>query len=123
MALRVLIIDDDPDLIETTRDILQSEDYEVLVAVTGHDGLMKAAQEKPNLILLDLSLPDGMDGFEVCEKIKADPLTAAIPIIVLTGKDTGDEVEKALQKKADWFIAKPYDVRYLLKQVKQHIVR
>ena len=62
-----------------------------------------------------------MDGYQVCEQIKADQKTKNIPIIMLTAKDKGEDLERALEKKADWYIAKPFDYKYLIKKVESLI--
>jgi len=74
------------------------------------------------MVLLDVMMP-GMSGYDVCETIKNDPETSHIPVIMLTAKDTGDDVEMALKKKADWFVAKPYDNKYLLGKINQFIAK
>ena len=56
-----------------------------------------------------------MDGYQICERIKADPATGAIPVVMLTGRDMGDDFDKAMAKKADWYIVKPYNIEHLFK--------
>jgi len=112
----ILIVEDDPQTVKLIKFILEKEDYSTISAKDGEEGLQMARERKPDLIVLDLMLP-GMDGYRVCEILKANPKTKEIPIIVLTALDTGADFEKALEKKADWYITKPFEPQHLLKRV------
>ena len=112
----ILIVEDDPQTVKLIKFILEKEDYSTISAKDGEEGLQMAREKKPDLIVLDLMLP-GMDGYRVCEILKANPKTKEIPIIVLTALDTGADFEKALEKKADWYITKPFEPQHLLKRV------
>jgi len=112
----ILIIEDDRQTVKLLKFILEKDDYSPISAKDGEEGLQMAREKKPDLVILDLMLP-GMDGYQVCETLKADPDTEQIPIIVLTALDTGPDFEKALQKKADWYITKPFEAQHLLKRV------
>lgn len=114
--LNILIVEDDPQTVKLIKFILKKEDYSTISAKDGEEGLQMAREKKPDLIVLDLMLP-GMDGYRVCEILKANPVTKEIPIIVLTALDTGVDFEKALEKKADWYITKPFEPEHLLKRV------
>ncbi|MEE8180051.1 MAG: response regulator [bacterium] len=114
--LNILIVEDDPQTVKLIKFILEKEDYSTISAKDGEEGLQMAREKKPDLIVLDLMLP-GMDGYRVCEILKANPVTKEIPIIVLTALDTGVDFEKALEKKADWYITKPFEPQHLLKRV------
>lgn len=111
---KVLIVDDDIQAVEMLTVILEDKNFEVIPAYVGEIGLKKAKEKIPDIIILDITMP-GMDGFKVCEKIKTDPKTSRIPIIMLTGKDMGKDFDKAMEKKADWYIVKPYNIEHLLK--------
>lgn len=113
---KILIIDDQPEITDLIRFILKKQDFKALIALNGKDGLNIARSELPDLILLDISMPD-VDGFEVCEQLKSDPATSKIPIIMLTARDMGEDFEKAMEKKADWYITKPFDPKHLLKRI------
>jgi len=112
----ILIVEDDHQTVKLIKFILEKDDYSTISAKDGEEGLQMARERKPDLIVLDLMLP-GMDGYRVCEILKANPNTKEIPIIVLTALDTGPDFEKALEKKADWYITKPFEPQHLLKRV------
>jgi DNA-binding response OmpR family regulator len=113
---KILIIDDEAEVVKVLQICLEQHGYKVVTSYDGENGLKKVKSENPDLVILDIMLPD-MDGYQVCEKIKADPSTKDIPVIMLTVKSMGEDVEKALEKKADWYIVKPYDEKYLLKKI------
>jgi len=113
---KVLIIEDNPQTVKLVKFILGKNDYSTISAKDGEEGLRMAREKKPDLIILDLMLPE-MDGYQVCETLKANPETSEIPVLVLTALDTGPDFEKALEKKADWYIAKPFEAQHLLKRV------
>lgn len=116
MPYKVLIVDDDPDTVHILELVLKDRGYEVVSANSGEAALKKIADAKPDLVILDVMMP-GIDGYKVCEKIKTDESTSSIPVIMLTAKDMGEDVDMALSKKADWYIAKPFDYKYLLNKV------
>src|SRR5262249_10859135 len=103
--------------IELNRDLVEQmldDDFEVLMAVDGPEGLRMAEEEQPALILMDISLP-GMDGLEVTRRIKANPLTAGIPVVALTAHAMVSDRERALTAGCDDFLTKPIDERLLVK--------
>jgi len=112
----ILVVEDNPQTVKLIKFILEKNNYSAVTAKDGEQGLQMAKEKKPDLIILDLMLP-GMDGYRVCETLKADADTKEIPIIVLTALDTGADFEKALEKKADWYITKPFEPQHLLKRV------
>jgi len=120
---KILIVDDDPDIVESMRVVLESRGYSVCSAVSGEEGLKVTRQESPDLIVLDVMMPDGMDGFEVAREIKQDPKMKHIPILMLTAiKDkTGLDFQKEVGDK-DWlpvedYCSKPLNHDELLKKV------
>jgi DNA-binding response OmpR family regulator len=115
--LKILIVDDDPDITGAFTHILQSADYDVISAATGQECLQIARAERPDLILLDVRLPD-INGLEVCRRIKSDPELARIAVINVTGMRTSkdDEVE-GIEAGADAYLTKPVHLRTLLAHV------
>ena len=128
---RILVIDDDPSLVLIVERVLQTKGFEVLTAFNGLEGLQKAREEKPDLIILDIIMPR-MDGYEVCRRLQNDPATAAIPVLMLTVKGrTGGRIADArrfdtrVQDRARGFdvgatefLSKPITAKELVKRVK-----
>jgi putative two-component system response regulator len=108
MSSTVLIVDDEESGRQTLESILESEGYHIEMAENGMQALEKAKILLPDVILLDVMMP-GMTGFEVCERVRNDPLLAEIPIIVLTALDDRESLLTALKAGADDFISKPFD--------------
>jgi len=104
----VLIIDDEPAAREGLEALLAGENYQLELAVNGLDGLAKAAQVAPDVILLDVMMP-GMDGYEVCRRLRADPQLGEVPILMITALDDREARLEGIRAGADDFIAKPYD--------------
>ncbi len=121
---KVLLVDDDPDFVEATRKILEGSNYEVVTAMTGEEGLIKAREESPNLIILDLMLPD-KDGLSVCSEVKDDARTAGIPVLVLTGiaKPRSHVKDVVVQHNADDYAEKPVEAEILLAKVDRLITK
>ncbi|MFH1416439.1 MAG: response regulator [Elusimicrobiota bacterium] len=111
---KILIVDDSPTAIKMLQMTLEEEGYEIITAYDGDTGFEKALKKKPDAVILDVMMP-GITGFQVCEKIKGHPETRQMPVIMLTGKDSGQDFDIAMEKKADWYIVKPYDVSHLLR--------
>lgn len=109
---RILIVEDNPDNRTLITDILLSLGYEVIEAIDGEQGVEKALAERPDLILMDLSLPQ-MDGWTATAHIKAEEHMQAVPIIALSAHAMVGDREKALQAGCDDYISKPIDLREL----------
>ncbi len=106
---KILVVDDEPDIVYLIRLILEKEGYEVVEANSGTEGLEAAKKEKPDLILLDVMMPD-MLGWEVCRKLKDMKELQKVPIAMLTVKSAAEDKVKSLDTaRADWHIAKPVD--------------
>jgi two-component system phosphate regulon response regulator PhoB len=110
---RVLVVDDEKDLVELITYNLQRNGYEVLVSSHGQQALELARKELPDMLLLDLMLP-GMEGTEITRRLKADPATAGIPIIMLTAKAEETDVVVGLTLGADDYVTKPFSPKILL---------
>ena len=120
---KILIVDDDPDIVESMRVVLKSRGYQVSCAFSGREGLKKMREEIPDLIVLDVMMPDGMDGFEVAREIKGDPKSKHIPILMLTAikEKTGLDFQKEAGDE-DWlpvedYCSKPLNHDALVKKV------
>jgi two-component system, OmpR family, alkaline phosphatase synthesis response regulator PhoP len=114
---RVLVVDDEEDLVELVRYNLQKEGYTVTCVGTGEEALNAARTQLPDLIVLDLWLPS-VDGLDVCKQLKADTRTQHIPIIMLTAKSTEADVVTGLELGADDYITKPFSPRVLVARIK-----
>lgn len=117
MSTRVLVVDDEKDLVDLIRYHLEKEGLTCYEAYDGESALQVARERHPNLIVLDLMLP-GVDGLEVCRKLRKDPKTASVAIIMLTAK--ADEVDRivGLEMGADDYMVKPFSPRELVARVK-----
>ena len=115
---KILIADDRPEVVELVRVILEGEDYEIVDASDGKEALKKVRLEKPDLVLLDVVMPK-MDGFEVCRKLKKDPQTKEIPIIMLTAKAQEVDKEKGREVGASDYITKPFSPSALLTKIEE----
>src|SRR6266540_2339415 len=104
----ILIVDDEPAGRQTLDALLSSHGYHLLFAGNGPDALAQAAAHPPDLILLDVMMP-GMDGFEVCRRLRADPLLGEVPVIMLTALDDRESRLQGIEAGADDFISKPFD--------------
>ncbi|MBZ0136211.1 MAG: response regulator [Planctomycetes bacterium] len=117
MAQRILIIEDEPDIIEVLKYNLEKNHYQVLTAESGEAGLAAARESLPDLVLLDLMLP-GMDGLEVCRKLREDPRTRDLLVIMLTAKGTEADIVVGLTLGADDYIVKPFSTSELMARIK-----
>lgn len=119
---KILLVDDDPDFVEAVKVIVESGGYDVTVAYDGKEGLEAVAEEKPDLIVLDVMMPV-MNGHQACEKLKADKATQGIPIILLTA--VADRVTSStythrdmLESEAEDYMPKPVEPGELLERIK-----
>jgi signal transduction histidine kinase len=113
----ILIVDDAPSALETLLSVLDGQGYQLAAAQNGSEALQRAAQIKPDMVLLDVMMP-GMDGFEVCRRLRATPELAEVPIILLTALDDHASLLKGLEAGADDFLTKPVDRKELLTRVR-----
>ncbi len=117
MALKVLAVDDEKDIVELVRYHLEKEGFQCLVGADGPTALRLAREHRPDLLILDLMLP-GLDGLEVCRQLRRDPATARLPIIMLTAR--AEEVDRVvgLEVGADDYVVKPFSPRELVARVR-----
>jgi len=118
---KILIVDDDPDLVEAVSIILESKGYEVAAAYDGEEGLQKVKTERPDLIVLDVMMP-GKDGYTVCKELKGDPACASIPVLLLTAvvshiPTTRYTQQMGLEMEADDYMDKPVEPAELVKRI------
>lgn len=119
MAARVLIVDDEPNILGTVSQLLRSHGYEVVTAVSGRSALDTIERESPNLIVLDLGLPD-VDGVEVCRKVRGSRST---PIVVLSARGAERDKVRALDAGADDYVTKPFGAEELLARIRAALRR
>lgn len=112
----ILVVEDNLDNYELVRTILELADYDTFLAVNGRDGVDAARKQKPDLILMDLSLPE-MDGWHATKLIRQDPETEHIPMIALTVHTLPMERRRALEAGVDAYLPKPYDAGQLIRLV------
>jgi CheY-like chemotaxis protein len=122
---RILLVDDDPDFVASTKTVLESNSYEVIVATNGNEGIIKATSEKPDLIILDVIMPV-KDGFTAAEQFKKDPQLSKIPIIMLTSfsskhGETSIPVSAGYALEAEDYVEKPIEPQALIKVVEKYI--
>ncbi len=115
--LRILVVDDEPDILELVRYNLAKDQYAVVCVATGEDALAALRLALPALIVLDLMLP-GVSGFEVCRRLKHDPRTADIPLIILSARGEEADVVAGLELGADDYLTKPFSPRILLARIR-----
>lgn len=123
MSARIVCIEDDAEMIELLRLMLSRQGYEVFGAVGGQVGLVEVDRLQPDVVLLDLMMP-GMDGWEVYRRLKDNPATCNIPVIMLTAKAKNSERIKALREaQVDDFIAKPFSPNQLVDSIERALRR
>ena len=120
MGKTILIVEDEPRNLKLLRDLLQRFGYEILEASDGEQGVKSAGEKMPDLILMDIMMPK-MDGLEATRIIKADTKTKHIPIIALTSYAMKGDREKAIEAGCDGYIAKPIDIKEVLKTIETYL--
>ncbi len=113
----LLVVDDIPANVRVLADMLSFSGYRVVTASGGREGLAKIVSDKPDLVLLDVMMPD-MNGYEVCRAIRADPASSMLPVVMVTALDAGEERVKGIEAGADDFLTKPVNRHELLARVK-----
>jgi DNA-binding response OmpR family regulator len=118
MASRILIVDDEPNIVISLEFLMQHEGHQTVVAHDGEAALEALARETPDLVILDVMLPR-MSGFEVCERIRADPRWRQTRILMLTAKGRETEIAKGMRVGADAYVTKPFSTKDLVAQVRR----
>lgn len=117
MAKKILIADDEPNIVTALEFLLQRNGYEVLIARDGDAALKAIEGERPDLVLLDIMMPV-RSGYEVCKRIREHPEWAAIKVVMLSAKGRDAEVTKGMAMGADLYVTKPFSTRELMDQIK-----
>ena len=118
MTKKILIADDEQNIVISLEFLMKREGFEVLVANDGEEASRRIRSDCPDLVLLDVMMPK-KSGFEVCQEIKADPATAGVRILMLTAKGRDTEVAKGLALGADAYMTKPFSTKELVEKVRQ----
>ena len=119
MTTKILLVDDDPVLSELVSYILTSEGYEAIVANDGEEGLRKFQASNPDLVVLDVTMPE-MDGFEVCRRMR---ILSSVPVIMLTAQGAEDSIVKGLDMGADDYVTKPFQLKPFMARVRANLRR
>ncbi|HXY06191.1 MAG TPA: response regulator [Burkholderiaceae bacterium] len=122
MTTRVLVVDDEPNIVTSLEFLLEDAGFDVRTAANGQEALEKTAQFAPDLILLDVMMPV-LNGYEVCQRLKSDPKTRAVRVLMLSAKGRDVEVAKGLELGADAYMTKPFATRDLLAKVQDLLSR
>lgn len=117
---RILVVDDEPDIVEFLEKTLRTDGYQVLPAYDGIAALDMASTEKPDLIILDIMMPM-MSGYEVCEQLKSNPATQQIPVLCVSSAHSADARAKSMRSGAVNLITKPFLPTELLAQVRRYL--
>ena len=120
--LKVLVVDDEEEVRSSVSEFLESQGYDAVEVADGEEALAKCFTEKPDLLLLDLRLPR-VDGYQVCQTLKGNPITSVIPIIIITALNSTSQKIKGIEYGADDYIEKPFDLAELSARIKMVLRR
>ncbi len=120
--LKVLVVDDEEEVRNSVSEFLESQGYDAVEVADGEEALAKCFTEKPDLLLLDLRLPR-VDGYQVCQTLKGNPITSVIPIIIITALNSTSQKIKGIEYGADDYIEKPFDLEELSARIKMVLRR
>jgi CheY-like chemotaxis protein len=112
----VLVVDDDPLILEVLQTVLDLEEFRVTTATDGASALERLAEARPDVVVCDVMMP-GMDGLEVCRRIKADPATAAVPVVLLTARDRSEDRAEGEAAGCDAYLTKPFSPLHLIEVI------
>lgn len=119
MSKKVLLVDDEPDIVETVKFMLEAEEFDCIVAYDGEDALNKAKNENPDIILLDVMLPK-INGYKVCRLLKFDNKYKNIPILMLTARSQDEDKAIGEETGANEYITKPFEIEEIINLVKKY---
>ena len=117
MTVKVLVADDEPNIVVSLEFMMTREGYEVLVARNGREALETIRRERPQLVLLDGMMPE-MTGFDVCEAVRADPALSGVRILMLTAKGRETDVARGMGVGVDAYVTKPFSTRELVAKIR-----
>ena len=120
MSRRILVVEDQEDNRKIMRDLLEANDFSIIEAVTGEEGVAMAGKEKPDLILMDIQLP-GLDGYETTRQIRTNPELKQTPIIAVTSYAMTEDREKAINAGCNGYIEKPINPKTFFKQIQRFV--
>lgn len=120
MSAKILVVDDEPSIVDLLTRFLHREGYDVVTAANGLEALDQVRKEQPDLILLDVTMPQ-LDGFAVCQRLKEDERTALIPITMLTGLDDREHRTRGIEAGADDFLSKPFEQSILRARIRSQL--
>ena len=118
MASRILIIDDEPNIVLSLEYLMKREGFEVAVSGDGESALRAMGERLPDLVILDVMMPR-LDGFEVCQRIRAEPAFRGVRVLMLTAKGRETEMKKGLALGADAYVTKPFSTRELVAEIRR----
>jgi DNA-binding response OmpR family regulator len=113
---KILVVDDEEHILMILKDSLEFSGFQIVTATNGEEALDVVVKENPDLVVLDVGMPK-LDGWEVCRRLKADPATKALPVIILTAYAQTSDQRKGMGLGADRFITKPCDLTYLVEEI------
>ncbi len=117
---KILIVDDEPYILNILDFSLDAEGYAVLQAADGEEAVRMAREESPDLVIMDVMMPRS-DGFEACRRLKSDPATAHIPVLLLTARSSKEDQERGKAAGADGYVTKPFSPQRLLDKVQEFL--
>lgn len=120
MSAKILVVEDDAEVMDLIRTALSFKEYASVETMSGGNAVQLALEHKPDLVILDLALPD-MDGLEVCKRLKSQESTKAIPVIMLTARDTVTDIVRGLEAGANDYVTKPFEVMELMARVRAQL--
>jgi len=120
MPAKILIIEDHPATAQFISEVMTLEGFSSVIASDGRVGIEKTGEEKPDIILLDVMLP-GISGIEVCKRLKENPETSSIPVVIVSVRGSEEDREKAFEAGCADYIVKPFEIQDLIKAIRKHL--